>query len=140
MKQINSYNNLKLLILSPIFPLILSLIIFFVYQIYFGGVNLCDDNSLLSSLQTELNNEIAKFNHDITDKEIHYNLYEKLMKGPQYTSSTVRESILKSIDDLSNEMSKSLEKISDLEKSIKKIDSNYEFKNLRPNVGKYIKK
>jgi len=71
MKHINLTLNLKLFLLS-IFPIILSIIIFILYQIYFGSVNLCDDNGLtLSQLTVQLKNEKDKFNHSMIDKEIY---------------------------------------------------------------------
>lgn len=127
---------LRVFISSPIFPLILSITIFLVNQLYFGVINLCGDNeSTLNLLNTELNNEIARFNYAIFSKET---AYQKLIDAPQYNSE-YREN-LEQVQTSSTEMKESLKKINTLEKSIRKIDPNYEIQYLRTPVGKYTKK
>jgi hypothetical protein len=142
MKYINNVlTRLKLFILSPlIFALILSLAIFIVNQICFGSVNLCDDDGLtLYQLKIDLNNRIAKFNNAIFSKEMYYTSYQELMHGSHNSLNlNAKQFLLNNIERSSSEMNESLEKICELEKSIKKIDPNHKFIYPRPNVGKYI--
>jgi hypothetical protein len=54
--------RLYLLTYSPLFPTILTLIIFISYRIYFEPVLLCDDNgNHLFQLKTELTTEAANY-------------------------------------------------------------------------------
>lgn len=138
MKYLNQTLNKKIF-LSILFPIILSIIIFYIYQIYFGNVNICDDNGLtLSQLNLQLKNEKDKFNHSIINKEIYWTLYQEYLGKPGFNEDNATEEyILNNLKDSRNSMNESLERINSIEKSIRKIDPNFK-SNYRPCVGDYL--
>jgi hypothetical protein len=89
------YKHSRLFIFSPIFPVLLGLIIFIIYIIYFTPVILCDDNDLvLYSLKTELTSEITRYKTAILKMEHYTSLREQLqsVSRPNFRNFSLEES------------------------------------------------
>lgn len=119
--------HIELFVLFPVFPLLLSLMIFIACRV-FDPVILCDDNGLiLYQLKTDLSNQITKFSKAIFSKELHYTMYQGLMHTlePNSINASTKQSLLNNINRSCSEMNESLEKIHELERFIKRIDPSY---------------
>jgi len=139
---INIFIYLELFIYSPIFPLLLSLGIFIICRT-FDPVNLCDDSGwILHQLKTDLEIEISNLNNSIANKKKYYNLYLELIKmsRPNYRNFNAEQNLINNIGYSREQMYESWDKIHTLEKSIKKLDSNYEVLYKSKTLGRYLSK
>lgn len=139
---INVLIYLELFINSPIFPLLLSLAIFITCRT-FDPVNLCDDNGwILHQLRIDLEIEISNLNNSIANKKKYYDLYLELMKisQPNYRNFSAEQNLINNIGNSREQMYESWDKIHSLEKSIKKLDSNYQVLYKPKTLSRYLPK
>ena len=116
--------RLHMFILSPIFPLLLSFIVFITYNILYDSVALCDDGSipplLLGQLKQNLVAEAQK-SLDISNDIIDYlkNNKSSELSFSQRLNNNIKFSLLQDM------MGESIERTKEIETSIKKIDPNF---------------
>jgi hypothetical protein len=116
--------RLHIFILSPIFPLFLSFIIFIFYIIIYYPVALCDDGSsplLLGQLKDNLAAEIKK------SINISNHLIEYLKDTQESSELSFAQRLNNNIKFLllQDMMSESIQRSKEIETSIKKIDPNF---------------
>ncbi len=147
MKYINNaLTRLEFFTLSPLFPLLLSLTIFIACKVFDPVINLCDDDGwTLFQLKSDLSNEITKLNSSISNKQLYYNSYQELMgmriSNPNWRNFNAEQSLLDNIERSRSDMYESLDRIRELERYIRRIDSNYISLYSRPiRFGKYLPK
>lgn len=132
-----NYNNLfrlRLILLSPVFPIILGITVFVIYVIYCTPAILCDDNGWnLYELKTQLESEIASYKISIINMEKYTNLKSLLkeISEPNFRNfnleNTYDDNMVKAI----KEHNDSISKINQLASSIKKIEPNFKLGNLK---------
>lgn len=90
--------RLYLLTYSPLFPIILTLVIFMTYRIYFEPVLLCDDNGYhLFQLKTELTTETANYRtavikcEEFNDLKEQYRVFKQI--EPNYNNPDAEKNI-----------------------------------------------
>jgi len=116
--------RLQILTLSPIFPSLLTFILFMIYKIYFDPLILCDNGCsplLLEQLVKNLNVELYKstfISNDIVD--LMKNLEE--VKKSSEVNLIQREYIERKLISLEEMLMKSLSKSKEIEASIRKIN------------------
>lgn len=130
------YNNLfplKLILKSPVIPIILGIIIFMIYIIYWTPATLCDDNGwYLYELKTQLESEIARYKISNINMDKYTNL-KSLLKGisePNFRNfnleKTYHDNMIKAVQ----EHNESITKINKLASYIKKIEPDFKLGNL----------
>lgn len=127
--------RLHMFILSPIFPLLLSFIVFITYNILYDSVALCDDGSipplLLGQLKQNLVAEAQK-SLDISNDIIDYlkNNKSSELSFSQRLNNNIKFSLLQDM------MGESIERTKEIETSIKKIDPNFKwnYSNIHNNI------
>jgi hypothetical protein len=132
----------RLFFLSPIFPILIGIIISMVYIIYFTPITLCDDNGLtLYELKTQLTLEVANYRTSIIDYEKYIDLKEQLqgISRPNFRNFSLEESYTKKIQSSITRYNESITKVHELTASIKKLESSFKTPintNYYPRVGR----
>lgn len=120
--------RLHILILSPIFPSLLTIILIMVYKIYFETPILCDNDCsplLLDQLKQNFDQELEKSSNIGTNIREFSEIIEetnKMYGAPNSDQITYNDKKLMKLQKL---LIKSLSKAKEIEYSIKKIDPNY---------------
>lgn len=120
--------RLRLFVLSPIFLIILAVVVYIVYMIYYTPIMLCDDNGwTLYELKTKLTSEVAKYRISNINVEKYYDLHEQLkqISHPNYRNISLEEEYINNIKKWISEYNESLTKINQLETSIKRIEPDF---------------
>lgn len=132
-----NYNNLfrlKLILKSPVFPIMLGITVCLIYVIYCTPAILCDDNGLnLYELKTQLESEIARYKISVINMEKYTNL-KSLLKGisePNFRNFNLENSYDDNWVKAIKEHNDSITKINELSSSIKKIEPNFKLGNLK---------
>lgn len=121
--------RLQLIVLSPIFPPLLTFILLIVHKIYFDPFILCDDGDYytLSDLKTNLTKETANY-HVATLKIEEYNTLQNQLKEistPRFRNFTQEELYTNKLSSWQIKMIKSLNNIRQIEYYIKSIDPGF---------------
>ncbi len=132
-----NYNNLfrlRLLLLSPVSPIILGITVCVIYVIYCTPAILCDDNNwTLYELKTQLESEIARYKISTINMEKYTNLKSLLkeISGSNFRNfnleNTYDDNMIKAV----KEHNDSISKINELAGSIKNIEPNFKLGNLK---------
>lgn len=134
--------RLRSFILSPIFPVLLGIILFVIYTIYTTPVFLCEDNSwTLYELKSQLTSEAAKFRVAQINIEQYTDLEEQLrsVSLPNYRNFSLEEFYTNKIQSWRTEYNQAITKIHQIEACIKQIDPNFKTPisyNYYPRVGR----
>ena len=121
--------RLQLLILSPVFPSLLSFILLIVYKIYLDPATLCDDGDWykLYELKVSLTKEIANYNISIIKVEEYTNLQAQLneISRPNLRDFSKENLYSSKLDTWQTRSVNSLNNVRVIEYSITQIDPNF---------------
>lgn len=121
--------RLQLFILSPIFPILLGLIIFILYKILFGCVIYCDSNDVetLYELKLNLTGETAKYRSSVIYYEFFTDLHNQVTgRSVNQRNIDQEQTYISSAIELYTKMEESLMKIREIETSIRRIEPNFQ--------------
>lgn len=137
--------RLYLLAYSPIFPVIVTWIIFMSYRIYFEPVMLCDDNGwTLFQLKSEITAEVGNYRTAVVKCEQYNDLKAQLeafkRSEASYSNPDTEKIISDNLKNWEANKWRYLGKVRHLESSIRKIEPNFQSPvntfNYYPRVGK----
>jgi hypothetical protein len=123
----NNFTQLKIFAFIFILSFLLSLIIFAIYQINFGVVNLCDDNfATLFDLKLKLTIETTNFRIHTVIYEQYSDLQEQILKlRPAQRNTEFVDFIINNREDARVKMIDSITKVRSLESAIFRIEPNF---------------
>jgi len=128
MNNNNIYTSLQLFLLYLLFPLLIVLTINLIYSLYFEPATLCDDNSYtLFQLKKNLTSEIANFRTCLVNHECYSDLHQQSTNywPREGWDSSYQESLDTKIRSSQIQMTQSIDRIREIEDSIKVIEPKF---------------